>query len=182
MRERGPGMPPEEMEKAQEARQRASLETRFSTHGDLEVEGVPDDLKARFAAEKLAQNEEEISRLRKEAQALEALRNRHGVAGGFTDAENRWFAGGEEAARKEGLRDAWETLQTLDVEGVSAAEKVAFAEERLKHLRGMAETDQYRHSEALQERIKRLEMLWDQYVLEAETEKGEKKDGGREAA
>lgn len=97
-------------------------------------------------------------------------------------AEERWFAGGEAASRREGLRDAWETLQTLDVEGVPASEKVAFAEERLKHLRELAKTDKYRHSEVLQERIKRLELLWEQYVLEAAEEAEVKKDGEGKAA
>jgi hypothetical protein len=174
MREFERGIPAEEIERAEESKQRGKLESRFAEHGDLDVEGVPDAIKEKFAAEKLKEKDQEISRLWKEAKALESLRDKYARAAegdgeSFSADEERWFAEGlkPEYLRKAALTEAWETAGTLDIEDVPADEKVAFADERLGYLRNLQKTEQYRHSEILTERINRLELLREQYANES---------------
>lgn len=150
---------------------RRLLEGHWFTNGDLDVEGVSDEVKAEFIAEKTRENEAAMAKLRDQRAKLDALRVSYPAAEeGFTSEEEEWFAGGDAAARKLALQEYWEEHASLDIEEIPAAEKVAFADDRLRQLKYLAGTEKFRLSEGLRDRIQRLELLRDQYAKEAEQE------------
>ncbi|HTK04854.1 MAG TPA: hypothetical protein VL500_04680 [Candidatus Eisenbacteria bacterium] len=149
---------------------KSTLERHYFTQGDVDVEGVSDEVKERFIADKLRQNEAKMAKLREESAQLEKLRAR--LSPGFSEDEEAWFAGGEAAARRLALQEYWESDMSLDIEDIPASEKVAFADDRLRQLKYLAGTEQFRLSDGLRDRIQRLELLRDQYAKEAEQEKG----------
>lgn len=157
-------------ERSKDEQARAHLERHYFTQGDVDVEGVPDEVKEKFIAEKLRENETKMQKLRDESAKLEGIRAR--LSPDFNEQEEQWFAGGEAAARKLALQEYWESDMSLDIEWIPASEKVAFADDRLHQLRYLAGTEKFHGSERLAERIRHLELLRDQYGKEAEKEKG----------
>ncbi|HTM68847.1 MAG TPA: hypothetical protein VL426_06145 [Candidatus Binatia bacterium] len=149
---------------------RSKLERHYFTEGNVDAEDVPDEVKEKFIAEKLRENEVKMEKLRQESARLEEMRAK--LSPDFTEEEEAWFAGGEAAARKLALQELWESQMSLDIEEVPAAEKVSFADDRLRQLRYLATTEQFKGSEGLAERIDRLEQLREQYKKEAERGEG----------
>jgi len=163
---------PEAAKESGQNEHRQQLEERWRSPQDFSIEDVPREVADEFIAEKkaeLAKEKEELARRQAELDARYAALD---AVAGFTEEEEKWFAGGEAAGRKLALQDSWEAHGSLDVEEVPAAEKVAFADDRLRQLKYLAGTEKFRFSDGLADRIARLELLRDQYAKEAEQEKG----------
>lgn len=155
----------------EERRQRTLLEGRWLTHGDGDVEGVSREAKHAFFAEKLRDNDRAIAKLWQEAKRLEKLRNLYATEeeapraeAGFTEEEKEWFLEGENA-EKMLLQASWETDESLDVDDVDAAAKLAFAKAKLAQLQAARRFGA--GGEALESKMRKLELYVDQYGKEA---------------
>lgn len=157
----------------EDERTRGLLEGRWLTHGDADVEGVPDEAKAKFVADKLRETDAQLAKLMKQAKQLEALREKYSGAAPEADFEPQdkaWFAEGEDAEHL-ALQANWETSQSLDVDDISDTKKYQFAKRKREELSNAFAAGQVADAEAAKERLDRLELLEDQYKKGADAEK-----------